>query len=261
MERKIGCSITGIGDIQNAFQAGFNYVEVRGRDLVEYTEAEFKKLVKETIRYNMPVLGVNAYCSPKLQMVGASYNKDIIRSHAQICASRTAELGTKYIGIGSPNSRNITKNYSRKRAESQFIEFLSLTAEEFNQYGIWICVEPLAPCYCNFINTIQEAVEIVNSLSIDNIGIVADLYNMEKTNEPLNTLDYCINYIKHAHLSDDEGSPGKRFFLKPEKRVVHQNKIRSLYEKGYKGNLTLEIDCKIQLDKAKETLEIIRGAF
>ena len=63
MERKIGCSITGIGDIQNAFQAGFNYVEVRGRDLVEYTEAEFKKLVKETIRYNMPVLGVNARSS------------------------------------------------------------------------------------------------------------------------------------------------------------------------------------------------------
>ena len=53
----------------------------------------------------------------------------------------------------------------------------------FAPYGITVCVEPLGRCFCNFINDLSEAEEIIVRVGAKNLGMVVDFYNMEQNGD------------------------------------------------------------------------------
>ena len=97
---------------------------------------------------------------------------------------------------------------------------------------------------------------------MDNVGVVADFYNMEHMGEadaPLPAAQ--ISRVFHAHISDDDGSPQRRYFLRPEKALRHIRRVQGLIKAGYAGNLTLEIDLPVDRARAEESLNILRQAL
>ena len=70
-----------------------------------------------------------------------------------------------------------------------------------------------------------------------------------------------VKLIRHAHKSDDDGSCNRRSWLKKEKRKLHVKRVRSLYDRGYEGAITLETDCRFDRKQAAESLDILRNAM
>lgn len=255
---QIGCVLLDPEDMIKAQHAGYDYVEFMGKYLTALSEKEYGFIRRQAERLCLPVLGINGYCPPEVRMAGPLFNAEKVRKYAACCAVRAGGLGVRFVGIGSPKSRMLPSNYPALTAGKELKEFLQITTEEFTKYGIRVCLEPLAPYYCNFINTLSEAVSIVKELQLSNLGIVIDFYNMEYVGEADMDLRAYADCIYHAHISDDEGSPEKRSYLKPEKAGVYQRRICDLIAAGYRGMLTLEIDCVMEEERAKESLEIMR---
>ncbi|SFI12907.1 Sugar phosphate isomerase/epimerase [Lachnospiraceae bacterium NLAE-zl-G231] len=255
---QIGCALLNPEDMIKAQNAGYNYVEFMGKYLTALSEKEYSSIQRQAERLCLPVLGINGYCPPDVKMIGPGFNPEKVRKYAACCAVRAGGLGVRFVGIGSPKSRMLPSGYSTLTAEKELKEFLRITTEEFDKYGIRVCLEPLAICYCNFINTLSEAVSVVKELQLSNLGIVIDFYNMEYVGEADMDLRTYVDCIYHAHISEDEGEPEKRSYLKPEKAGVYQNRICGLLAAGYRGMLTLEIDCVVEEERAKESLELMR---
>ncbi len=256
-----GCTLQNPSDIIPAAECGFDYLEFMGKYLVSLSQNELMSLQKKVKDFSVRVLGMNGYCPETLKMAGPGFDPESIRKYAVECAKRGAGLGAELVGIGSPKSRNLPGGYPRSEAVRQLKEFLKITTEEFGKYGMTVCLEPLAPCYCNFINYLPEAAAVVEDLNLENLGIVVDFYNMEYVNEADLDLKSFVNLIRHAHISDDDGSCNRRSWLKKEKRKLHVKRVRSLYDRGYEGAITLETDCRFDRKQAAESLDILRNAM
>lgn len=228
------------------------------RNDVSFNDNEFDEIVNIVKYGKLPCFGLNAYCPPEIIIAGPHFNIKKSKQYAKLCAKRAAELGVKKIGIGSPNSRNLPNNFSHNLAVSQIVEFLKVTAEEFAKYDMVICLEALGNCYCNFINYVDEAVDIINKTNMPNVKLVLDFYNMEQNNEADIDLKEILPYIAHVHISDDDNSPLRRYFLKPKKFLLHKKRVLQLIKMGYDDTISLEIDLPINAILASQSLSILK---
>jgi sugar phosphate isomerase/epimerase len=166
-------------------------------------------------------------------------------------------LGVRVIGVGSPLSRRLPPGYPTGRARAEATAFLRILRDRTAGAGVTVCVEALADCYCNFVNTLPEAAELA---ALAGCRVVLDYYNMERMGEADTDVRPYLPLIAHAHISDDDGSPRLRAPLKAEKAEVHRARIRRLREAGYDRTMTLETDIPFSAARAAESLGLIRGA-
>lgn len=247
-----------ISELETVYAAGYDYLEMKGKYLVYLSESDFRRVCKSLLEKNFLCRGLNAYCPKDIVMAGPGFDLKRAKEYASACAARAAEVGTGCVGIGSPQSRMLPDGFSRKKANQQLEDFLKATAESFGKFGIRICLEPLAPCYCNYINTMEEAAEIVERIGWEMIGLVADFYNMEYTQEADRDMTSFLPWLYHIHISDDAGGPDRRSYLREERAAVHQKRIRRLYESGYRGAMSVELDVPASLTYARQSLGILR---
>jgi len=121
-----------------------------------------------------------------------------------------------------------------------------------------MCLEALATCYCNTVNTTTQALEIIKQVNHPSVKLVLDFYNMEHMNEA--DIELTKLPIIHAHISDDDGAPNLRSYLKPNKKDLHQKRIKRLQDTGYNGGLTLEVDVPYDRERAALSLAIMKEA-
>ena len=238
-EMETGCSILHISEVETAKAAGYDYIEMAGKSLVQMDGRDFWHVEKILYENNFLCKGINAYCPESLIMAGPGFDLKRAEEYARLCAGRAGAVGVKRVGIGSPRSRRLPEGYDRKKADLQLIDFLKKTAEVFGKQGIQICLEPLAPCYCNYINSMEEGMEIVDRINWSDIGLLGDFYNLEKAEEADEDMGRYMQRLLHVHISDDEGSPWRRSYLKEEKAQIHQRRLGRLYENGYAGAVSL----------------------
>lgn len=255
---KIGCGIIQQEDLVMAGESGFDFVELSGKYLVALNKDQYQNLISRLEQSEIQVLGINGYCPREIRIAGPGFDPVAIRQYAARCAKRAAPLGVKFIGIGSPFSRNLPSGYARSKADEELRQFLTITANEFAVYGMTVCLEALAPCYCNYINYLQEAVAIVQAVNSELVRVVVDFYNMEYLKEADLDLRPFMDWISHAHISDDDGDPFQRSFLEKSKTELHQRRIRNLYQAGYQGAVTIEVDCPFDRQKAEASLHVLR---
>lgn len=258
---QIGCSLMGMEEISLAGQIGFDYIELTGKYLVSLDEKDFGKLAGILDRHHLECMGINGYCPADIVIAGPGFEIKRAKQYAKRVALRAKELGTSYAGIGSPNSRMLPQGYSRELARIQVMDFLKATAEEMGKYGITVCLEALAPCYCNFINHVTEAAELTREIGWESIRTVLDFYNMEYTGEADLDLSPWMKELVHGHISDDAGSPRKRYFLNPKKKEIHQRRLRGLKNSGYGGAISIEVDLPLDAGRGAESLKILRDAI
>ena len=256
----LGCVITP-GEAAAAAACGFDYVELSGKAIVAMNEREFSGLLSELDRAGIRCAGVNAYCPAEIVIAGEGFDEKTAAAYARRLVPRLKRVGAGIAGIGSPFSRILPEGFSRELAWRQAVAFYRVTGEEMLDAGIRVCVEALGTCYCNFINRTEEAFQLAEETGMENVGVVLDFYNMEHMNEADNPLTG-LNAAKifHAHISDDDGSPRRRSFLRPVKAEDHIRRIRNLIRTGYVGGITLEIDLPLDRERAGGSLDILRQA-
>lgn len=254
-----GCGLVKFDDMILAKELGFDYVELLGREVASMSDAECAAMAEALNKTGIACGGFNGYCPPHIIIAGPGYDPKAAAAYAAKLAVRGRELGIKVVGIGSPLSRMLPEGYDRKRAMEQMKDFLKITADAMGRYGIMVCLEALAPCYCNFVNRAAEAVEITREIGWETVKVVLDYYNMEYTGEADLDMRDWIPDICHVHISDDAGSPSERYFLHKEKLHIHERRIHSLVQNGYKGSVTLEVDLPVSLEEAERSLKLLKS--
>ncbi len=248
-----------LSDIQHTAAAGFHYVELRGKEVEALSEKEFNDFLSVFSESGLECIGFNAYCPKEIVIAGPGYDRDNTRRYASIVAERAAKLGAARVCIGSPFSRTLPDGYDRSRAKEECIQFLSDTAEFMDPAQVKVGMEALADCFCNFINTCDEALEVIRAVTDHKIWLNLDFYNMQAQGEADRDLSDLAPFISNVHISDDvDGDGWRKFAIKPERFEIHKERMERLRGIGYDGTVSLETDLPLSEQPLAETLELMK---
>jgi sugar phosphate isomerase/epimerase len=89
-----------------------------------------------------------------------------------------ADIGGKFIVVGSPKQRNVLEGVSQNDAWNFATEIFREPVKLAAQRNVTICFEPLAPTETNFINTAEEAIRFARQFDSPNFKIILDVKAM-----------------------------------------------------------------------------------
>lgn len=147
-----------------------------------------------------------------------------------------SDIGGRIIVLGSPHQRSIPEGVDPKGAWRWAVEIFKRCSMYAEQHNVYICIEPLRREMTNFINTVDEAVWLIEEVSSPNFRLILDVYAMTGTNEPIDRqIEKGGAYLMHFHANDDNmGGPG---FGSADYKAV----VRGLRSIGFKGYISVEI--------------------
>lgn len=152
------------------------------------------------------------------------------------CVERTADLGATlvcgplYAGLGFMTGGRRTLDEWKWAAEG-----LRKVARRGQQLGVTLCIEPLNRFETYFLNTQQDAFNLIQDVGEPNLGIHFDTFhaNIEERNSA-EALRSIAARLGHVHISEnDRGVPGCG-------HVDWRGIFSVLKEVGYSGWLTIE---------------------
>ena len=147
-----------------------------------------------------------------------------------------AELGGGVMVFGSPQQRHVSDGVSLEQATDYAIETLRALVPALESRGVTFCLEPLAKCETDFINTAGAAADIINAVGSPNVQLILDVKAMSLQDEPIpDTIRGNKSILKHFHANDANlRGPG---FGNTDFVPI----ARALKEIGYSGWVSVEV--------------------
>jgi len=203
---------TSISNNGILFSAGYSYVEENVREFLVPSENDSAfndklSLLKDS---KLPVEACNSFLPGNLKCVGPVPAHEEILKFGETAFKRAQIAGVKTIVFGSSGARGIPEGFSKETAKQQFISLCKQLAVFANKYDVVISLEPLNTKESNFINSVAEGGEIVESVNHENFRLLADIYHMIMENEsPSNIIKYG-HLLYHTHIAEKTGrtAPG-----------------------------------------------------
>ena len=122
------------------------------------------------------------------------------------------DMGGRSMVFGSPAQRGSTGGLSVPEATDYFAEGLMKVADHAKQRKVSILIESLGKSQTDVVNTLDEAVSLVEKINHPNIATMFDYHNTENETEPLVKLvERYSGYIRHIHVQNMDGT-----MLRPE---------------------------------------------
>lgn len=148
-----------------------------------------------------------------------------------------ADLGSNPVMVlGSSRQRQAIDGATPADAAKRLAEGLSDVAPRATQRGVTILMEPLAPHLCNVVNSMREAVAVVESVNSPAVQSMFDTHNTTAETDPLpDVIRRYSRRIRHVHLNELDGRyPGAGNF---DFGAV----LATLRHLGYQGWLSVEV--------------------
>ncbi len=148
-----------------------------------------------------------------------------------------ADLGEGAVMVlGSSKQRGTVGGSSVEDALKRLRDGLAAAAPHAEQRGVTILAEPLAPHLCDVLNTVAEAVELVEEIGSPAVQTMFDTHNAAAEKLPHDeVIRRYAPYIRHVHLNEMDGrAPGMGTY--DFARV-----LRALRQIGYSRWLSVEV--------------------
>ena len=119
-----------------------------------------------------------------------------------------SDMDGKVMIFGSPLQRGSSPGVSVEDAKNYMAEGLVKVAEHAKERKVTILVESLPKAEkTDVVNTLEEAVQMVNRLNHPNISSMFDYHNTKDETEPLTKLvEKHIQHIRHVHVQNIDGT-------------------------------------------------------
>lgn len=233
-----GCCTT-IGNYNNVYAAGYDTITLAAVDIAAMDTVSFNR-VKDIVNAGaLRVLSLNRFSGPDVHLNGPDYSPEALKAYASPLIERAGLLGVRYIGIGSPASRNLVPGISAAAAMEQFENAIRLLCGLAAPYGIDILIEAVCDIECNFITVTNEALDVVTRLALKNLHLVYDIYHAHMMREPLDNIDLAAKEIRVVHIAQDAAC-GQRHYLEMANIEEYRPYIDRLNAIGYVGEVSLE---------------------
>lgn len=133
--------------------------------------------------------------------------------------------------------------------------FFRKLAEYAGGHGVVIGMEANPAIYgTNYINTTQEALDLLAEVDRPAFRLNLDLGTMIQNEEDIDILQGQVKYISHVHVSEP--------FLKPiEKRDLHKNVADILREENYQGFVSIEMGKVEDLAVLRQAMVYVKEVF
>jgi sugar phosphate isomerase/epimerase len=151
-----------------------------------------------------------------------------------------ADVEGKVMVFGSPKQRNVQPGVTREQARDWLIEGFSAALPVAEQAGVTLCLEPLPPPDCNFIQTTREAIDVIDAIHHPNLRLVLDVKSMcgeqALTGDAIpDIIRRAAPYVGHVQANDANlGYPGSG-------DVDFVPIFAALKEVGYDGFVSIEV--------------------
>lgn len=136
-------------------------------------------------------------------------------------------------------------NRHQPHVEALFIEVARELCDYALRKNVTLILEPVNRYEIDFINSIEEGVQLMKKIDMPNMMLMPDIFHMnieDKTIGP--ELAKNIDYIKYLHIADSNRlAPG-------EGHIDFQKLFRHLFDAGYDGWISAEILPKPDPDSA-----------
>jgi sugar phosphate isomerase/epimerase len=149
------------------------------------------------------------------------------------------DLGGKVLVHGSPNQRNIKKGWNPVEAWKRAKETFQICAEAAQLRDVFYCLEALTAAETNFINTIDEALHMVEEIDHPNFQTMLDCRSIHASakSELPRVLKSALHTgkLKHVHVNDPNGrGPGfGDLQFSPLLKILHNT--------DYPGYISVEV--------------------
>jgi len=229
-----------------------------GCDIFEIAIEDFATLDADAINQAMEDTGIRVYTvcgahgdtrdvsadDPDIRASGIQYIKDMVDFCNKIGALVIA--GPAYSAVGK--ARQQTPEEVAKKWELG-VESLKACADYAGQHGVKLAIEPLNRFETDFINTVDQGLELIGRIGMDNVGFLLDSFHMNVEESDITgairkagTQSKIFDF--HA-CANDRGTPGKDNF---DWKAIAQ----ALKDVGYDDYLLIESftpDC-VEIAKA-----------
>jgi len=128
---------------------------------------------------------------------------DHIRDLVDLCS----DLGENGVMVfGSPQQRSTTGGSTREEATRRYEDGLAGVAQHALERGVTILIEALPKGQSDVMNSLQEAVAMVDRIGNPAIRTMFDTHNAVDEIEPHAVLvDRYFDYIRHVHVNETDG--------------------------------------------------------
>ncbi|MFN4226597.1 MAG: sugar phosphate isomerase/epimerase family protein [Candidatus Ratteibacteria bacterium] len=148
----------------------------------------------------------------------------------------TSNIGGEIMVFGSPKQRKIGKGQTYEEVKQYLKEVIEPVLKECHKRNIYLCIEPLARTETNFINTAEQAIEIIEEINHPNLKLHLDVKAMSDEGKPIpEIIQEGAKYLKHFHVND------KNLLGPGFGEIDYKPIIDKLKEIGYNGWLSVEV--------------------
>ncbi|HEU5316700.1 MAG TPA: sugar phosphate isomerase/epimerase family protein [Chloroflexota bacterium] len=150
-----------------------------------------------------------------------------------------ADVSGSVLVFGSPAQRNLLPGVTKEAARAWLIDGFERALPVAERTGVTLCLEPLPPPECTFIQTTTEAIDVIESIDHPNLRLVLDVKSMageeRLTRSPIpDTIRRTARHVKHVQSNDtNRGHPGSG-------ETDYVPIFRALDDVGYEGFVSVE---------------------
>lgn len=149
-----------------------------------------------------------------------------------------ADMGGTVLVFGSPGQRNLEAGTSREQALDRAAEVFRQAVPVFADRGVKLCMEPLTPKETNFINSCDEAAELIGRVDHPAFMLHQDVKAMLGEPRPQPLPELIQKYARltgHFHVNDSN-------LLGPGMGPTDYTPIlKALVDSGYPGWVSVEV--------------------
>src|SRR6266516_156174 len=182
------------------------------------------------------------------------------RTAAYLCelVDFCADLGGKFIVVGSPKQREVLRGVAPEQAWAWAAATFRDPVRQAGRREVTICFEPLAPTETNFINTAEEAIRFVRQHDSPSFKIILDVKAMCSESKPIpQIIRQSWPHFAYFH-ANDRNLKGPGFGDVDFKPIA-----AALKEVGYDGMVSVEV---FKFDEGPEaiatrSIEYLKSVF
>jgi sugar phosphate isomerase/epimerase len=169
------------------------------------TEEQFQANVQKIKSMRMPMYAFNIFIPGELKVVGPEVNETAVLQYVETVFQRCEKVGVHKIIWGSGGSRRVPEGFDPAKAKEQFISIAKKIAALASRYKITLALENLNSTETNFINTVEEALDVVKKVDHKNLRLCVDIYHMLKDSEAPSSIEKTKGYVVYCEVAEKEG--------------------------------------------------------
>ena len=221
---------TGISAIEAAPSRLFSDIPSASKD-------EAKELREFWEQQELPIVSMQAllFGRPELKVFGDTADTAALIDYLSHVIKLAGALGAQPLVFGSPQNR-LKGHLSFEQAKARVTPLLRQLGDLCADANTVFCIEANAVQYgCDFITTLEEAADVVNSVNHPHVSLVADTGNMLLAGDTTDQLELVMEYVAHVHISAPQLAP-----ISSQEKFIRAV-VSYLKQSSYKRVVTLEM--------------------